>query len=93
MNLLPVAHTVARPDRNEKIILILIRITAGCDKHPNVDLSNGTYAAICRGWRPRHPTVDSSNGMYVTSVGDGVLDIPHEHKAQIMRNNGNESSP
>ena len=72
MNLLPVAHTVARPDRNEKIILILIRITAECDKHP---------------------TVDSSNGMYVTFVGDGVLDIPHEHKAQIMRNNGNESSP
>ena len=55
MNLLPVAHTVARPDRNEKIILILIRITAECDKHPNADLPNGTYAAICRGdpvWSP-----------------------------------------
>ena len=26
-------------------------------------------------------------------VGDGVLDIPHEHKAQIMRDNGNEPSP
>ena len=55
MNLLPVAHTVARPDRNEKIILILIRITAECDKHPNADLPNGTYAEICRGdpvWSP-----------------------------------------
>ena len=38
--------------------------------------------------RPLQP-----NGMYVIFVGDGVLDIPHEHKAQVMRNNGNESSP
>ena len=46
MNLLPVAHTIAKPNRNEKIILILIaavyrmlcalqilRITAGRNEH------------------------------------------------------------
>ena len=31
MNKLPVAHTIAKPNRNEKIILILIRINVEYD--------------------------------------------------------------